>query len=97
VDSDVYAFTEFRAYINAIYLRGVHMLHDIREAIGTEQFFAWIAQYASSGSGRIASPELIWSLLQKTAYDSTADIRLEYLNNPDILPENINGDSFTSP
>lgn len=97
IDDDVYAFSDARSYINAIYLRGVHMLHDVRETIGTEPFFAWIAQYAASGAGRIASPSLIWSLLEATDYANTADVRSQYFSQPDILPQNADGDSFTSP
>jgi hypothetical protein len=55
VDSSVYEFTSIREYINAVYLLGVKMLHDLRRDIGTEAFFDLLRRYADTETGRIAA------------------------------------------
>jgi aminopeptidase N len=91
VDSDVYEFDSGRGYINAVYLRGVQMLHNIREDIGTEEFFDLLAAYAQAGDGQIATPELFWSLLTPEQMEATAATREEFLREPDVIPEPIGG------
>lgn len=84
VDSNVYEFQSIREYINAVYLRGVHMLNDLREDLGTEAFFAWLRAYAEAGSGRIATPALFWSLLSEAQLEATRETRELYLRQPGI-------------
>jgi hypothetical protein len=85
VDSTVYEFTSRRAYINAVYLRGVQMLDDLREALGDEAFFDWLRRYVAAGSGEIATPSLFWSLLTPDMLAGTATIRERYLRSPQII------------
>lgn len=87
VDSTVYDFDSGRGYINAVYLRGVQMLQNIRDDIGTEEFFDLLAAYAEAGNGVIATPELFWSLLTPEQFEATAETREEFLREPDVLPE----------
>jgi hypothetical protein len=87
VDSDVYQFESGRDYINAVYLRGVQMLHNIREDIGTEEFFDLLAAYSQVGNGEVATPELFWSLMTPEQYAETAETREEFLKDPDVLAE----------
>lgn len=79
VDSAVYAFESGREYINAVYLRGAHLLHDLREAMGTEAFAAWLRRYAEAGADRVVEPGLLWSLLTPDEAAQTEAIRREYL------------------
>lgn len=84
VDSTVYQFASVREYINAVYLRGVRMLHQLRQDLGTQAFFEWLRAYAASADGQIATPARFWSLLtpeQQTATQSTRD---EFLSVPQI-------------
>jgi aminopeptidase N len=85
VDSTVYEFTSRRAYINAVYLRGVRMLNDLRAALGTEAFFNWLRRYAETSAGRIVTPEVFWSLLTPAQYQATAAVRDRYLRQPQII------------
>lgn len=87
VDSDVYQFESARDYINAVYLRGVQMLHNLREDIGTEEFFDLLAAYAQAGDGQVATPELFWSLFTEEQLAVTQGTRDNFLRNPDILLE----------
>lgn len=63
VDSRVYDFTDFRAYINAVYLRGAMFLRDLRAQMGEEPFFAFLKAYAAENAGRIASAPDFWAVL----------------------------------
>lgn len=79
VDSTVYEFTSIREYINAVYLRGARMLHDLRGDLGTEAFFDWLNAYAEAGDGDIATPDLLWSLLTPEQLERTRETREQYL------------------
>ena len=84
VDSQVYEFTIFREYINAIYLRGVQMLHNLREDIGDEQFFQLLRSYAELGAGRIVDPKHFWALLPAEQAPLTIETRHEFLRDPGV-------------
>ena len=84
VDSAVYEFTTPRAYINAIYLRGVQMLHNLREDIGDAAFLQLLAQYSQAAAGRIADPALFWSLLPAHLQPLTTSTRSEFLRQPAV-------------
>ncbi len=84
VDSTVYDFTTAREYINAIYLRGAQMLHNLREDIGNEQFFTMLKTYAQTGAGRIVNPGLFWDLLPSEQMDLTLQTRGEFLRDPTV-------------
>ncbi len=83
VDSDVYEFATAREYINAVYLRGVQMLHNLRVDIGDEAFFELLRAYLSAGDGQIADPTLFWRQLPPAQRDLTQATRLEYLRQHD--------------
>lgn len=80
VDSTVYQFGTIREYINAVYLRGAQMLHALRRDLGTEAFFDWLARYSTAAAGRIATPDIFWSLLSAEQLAATAETRAAYLS-----------------
>lgn len=84
VDSKVYEFTTFREYINAIYLRGAQMLHNLREDMGDEQFFQLLRSYAEIGTGQVADPKLFWALLPAEQAPLTIETRNEFLRDPGV-------------
>jgi hypothetical protein len=86
VDSTIYEFQDARLYINAIYLRGAQMLHELRELLGDAAFFTWLRRYLYSGSGRLVTAEDFWRALSAEEYLRTAEIRLRYLRQPEVLP-----------
>jgi len=83
VDSDVYEFATAREYINAVYLRGVQMLHNLRVDIGDDAFFKLLRAYLSAGDGQIADPTLFWRQLPPEQRPLTQTTRLEYLRQHD--------------
>ncbi|MBC8098899.1 MAG: hypothetical protein H7Y11_05615, partial [Armatimonadetes bacterium] len=86
VDSTVYEFTSIRAYINAIYLRGVKLLHALRGDLGTDAFFDWLRRYAAAGAGEVVTPSFFWSLLTPEQLTATAATRALYLRLPNVAP-----------
>lgn len=87
VDSTVYDYTQWRPYINAVYLRGVLMLRDIRAELGDEVFFAWLRDYLSHEQNLIARPADFWGVLDENSYLALQQIRSAYLRQPNILSE----------
>lgn len=87
VDTPVYTFTSIRQYINAVYLRGARMLHELRGVLGTDPFFDWLRRYAEAGSGRVTSADMFWSLLTPEQLELTRDIREAYLIDIDFSSE----------
>lgn len=85
VDSTVYEFPTIRAYINAVYLRGVRMLHALRSDLGTDAFFDWLHHYADAGAGQIVTPDLFWSLLTPEQRELTTATRQSYLRQPQLV------------
>jgi hypothetical protein len=85
VDSSVYDFTAQRPYINAVYLRGVLMLNEVRTVIGDEAFIGWLHDYAAAQTDQIADTAAFWRALSASDYARTAAIRARYLHDPDPL------------
>ncbi len=82
VDSTVYEFNNAREYINAVYLRGVQMLHNLRTDIGDEAFLRLLRDYASAGAGRIADATLFWSLFTPEQLARTQKTRETFFKTP---------------
>ncbi len=83
VDSNVYEFATAREYINAIYLRGVQMLHNLRVDVGDAVFFKLLRDYLAAGAGQIADPTMFWRQLQPDQRPLTMTTRGEYLRASD--------------
>lgn len=49
VDSSIYEFDRFRPYVNTVYLRGAILLHEMRQEVGDDLFFAFLRAYAQAG------------------------------------------------
>ncbi len=89
VDSDVYQFSSGREYINAVYLQGVRMLHEIRGILGDDAFFQLLRDYAEAGDSLVATPAHFWSQMTPEQRALTEAIRRDYLRQPNIF----NGES----
>jgi hypothetical protein len=79
VDLRIYETANFREYVNAVYLRGVQFLHDVRGVMGDEAFFAFVRQHLREGAGRIVSAEeFLWRLAYATDVAPLRPIMDEY-------------------
>ena len=84
VDSTVYEFTSIREYINAVYLRGVQMLHNLREDIGEAAFFELLREYGQAAAGQIAEPSLFWAQFTAEQIRLSQPTRDGFLRDPDV-------------
>ncbi|MBC8507430.1 MAG: hypothetical protein ISR58_13560 [Anaerolineales bacterium] len=55
VNSTIYGAEGYREYRDAVYLQGAIFLHDLRNLIGNEAFFAFLQEYVSVYSNQIAT------------------------------------------
>jgi hypothetical protein len=78
VDSSVYDFSAFRPYVNAVYLRGALFLRDLRAAMGDVAFFDFLQRYRAAQSGRVATSNDFWSLLETYNVPNLTQLRAEY-------------------
>lgn len=74
VDSSVYDFSTFRAYVNAVYLNGANFLDDLRTRIGDQAFFSFLADYASTYAHGHASAQGFFALLRRHTNREFSDI-----------------------
>ena len=81
VNSEVYPFTQYRPYINAVYLRGAQFLDEIRQTIGDEAFLAFIQDYYQQGSGKIMHRQDFFSILNQHTNSDLQPIISDYFSN----------------
>ncbi len=80
VDSSVYDFDNARDYINAVYLRGAHMLDELRQDLGTDAFFDLLKRYASAGENHVMTPDDFWALLTPDQLALSKATRAKYFS-----------------
>lgn len=79
VDSSVYEFTTLREYINAAYLNGARMLHQLRVELGEGVFFDLLKRYVEAGDGNVVGSAAFWGLLTPEQLTATARTRAQFL------------------
>jgi len=84
VDSAVYDFDQIRPYINAVYLRGVLMIHEMRLTLGDEAFFGWLTAYTEANTGKLADADDLWAALTPEQFELTAFTRTSFLRTPGV-------------
>lgn len=78
IDGTVPSYGGFTPYTNATYRQGARFLHELRERIGDEAFFAFLKDYYAQMSGKIAQPADFFSILQAHATVDYSDIVTKY-------------------
>ncbi len=78
VDSNVYDFATFRAYVDAVYLNGANFLDDLRSRIGDQAFFSFLEDYAASYAHGHATGQDFFALLRRHTSRDFSDIVARY-------------------
>jgi hypothetical protein len=65
VNNPIYEFTGFRPYVNAVYLRGAKFLEDLRDLIGDDTFFAFLRDYATRETDKLATADDFFRILSE--------------------------------
>ncbi len=63
VDTRLYNTASFRAYVNAVYLRGALFLDALRERMGDEAFLAFLRDYVDRHRGHLATADTFFAVL----------------------------------
>lgn len=84
VDSSVYEFTTLREYINAIYLNGVRMLHQLRIDLGEGVYFDLMKRYVTAYDGKVVGSTAFWGLLTEDQLAATRTTRAQFLRRADF-------------
>lgn len=80
VDTPIYSGGTFRAYTNAVYLRGAHFMEDLRVRMGDDNFYAFLKDYAARYSrGRVTSADFFATVRAHTTAD-LSDIIADYFS-----------------
>ena len=80
VNATIYEFDTHRPYINAVYLRGVSFLHEIRQRIGNEAFLDFLYAYVQTdlNNHAIRDAEDFFIILSQFTDEDLSDIIVEY-------------------
>lgn len=63
VDTRLYNSGNFRAYVNAVYLRGALFFHDLRLRMGDAAFFAFLRDYYNRHNGYLSTADTFFTVL----------------------------------
>jgi aminopeptidase N len=83
VDGTIYELADFRPYVNAVYLRGVQFLDEVRTTMGDEAFLAFFKEYVQQGAGQIVTGEELLRLLTDSTDEDLNSILNKYFRPAD--------------
>jgi hypothetical protein len=78
VNSSIYFPGGYDPYLYAVYLRGARFMQSLREAVGDEAFFAFLKDYVTSYSYKIATQQDFFTTLSKHSQVDISSILAEY-------------------
>jgi hypothetical protein len=78
IDISIYQGGSFRPYTNAVYLRGAKFMENLRTRMGDENFFAFLKDYASQMSHKIATADDFFMILYEHTDAELHDIIATY-------------------
>ncbi len=78
VNIPIYEGGNFRAYTNAVYLRGGQFLNALRQRMGDKAFYAFLQDYARQMQGKIATREDFFRILSQHTDRNLDDLIAEY-------------------
>jgi hypothetical protein len=80
IDNPVSTYGGFTPYTNATYRRGALFLHDLRERMGDEAFFAFLQDYYIQMTGKRATPDDFFRILAEHNATDISDLLSEYFS-----------------
>jgi hypothetical protein len=82
IDISIYEGLSFRPYTNAVYLRGAKFMENLRTRMGDEAFFAFLKDYATQMSHKVATGDDFFRILYTHTSADISDIVATYFQNP---------------
>jgi hypothetical protein len=78
VDGSIYNPEGYRAYRDAVYLNGAVFLEELRETIGEQAFFAFLTDFALKNTGRIATADDFFAILEEHTQTDISTLMVKY-------------------
>ena len=78
VNFTIFQYGDVRAYINAVYLRGVYFMQELRELMGNEAFFAALKTYAKRHRGGFVTAQDFWDVIGEYSNEDLTPLRQRY-------------------
>lgn len=78
INLPIYQYPGFIPYRDAVYLRGARFLHDLRHRIGEDAFFAFLKDYATRCSQKIARADDFFAILATHTAEDISALEQEY-------------------
>lgn len=78
VGASIYTYSAFRPYVNAVYLRGVLYLRELRQALGEPAFLGFLRDYAASNRYRLSNTERFHEQVAALSVPKRDEIRMRY-------------------
>jgi len=82
VDGSIYNPGGYRAYRDAVYLNGAVFLEDLRNLIGDDVFFSFLADYVTQNKHKIATGQDFFDLLKKHTTMDLTTLKSRYFATP---------------
>jgi len=80
VNRDIYSFSTYRDYVNAVYLRGALFISQLREELGDEVFFRFLHTYAEKYRYQLVTEKEFFDLLTEVAGSDLQQLRQSYFS-----------------
>jgi transcriptional regulator with XRE-family HTH domain len=78
VNASTYVFADQGSYMNAVYRRGAVFLADLRHAMGTSDFRAFLQDYCQSQSHKLSTADDFFSVLSRHTGEDLSPLLEEY-------------------
>jgi hypothetical protein len=78
VDGNIYDYSTFRSYVNAVYLNGANFLDELRARVGDDAFFAFLKDYASRYAHQHVTADDFFATLRLHTSTDFSDIVQKY-------------------
>lgn len=78
VDGSIYDFADQASYMNAVYRRGALFLADLRHAMGSEEFYAFLEDYCQSQGHKLSTTDDFFSILSRHTGEELTPLLEEY-------------------
>jgi aminopeptidase N len=76
VNSTIYEASNFRGYVNAVYLQGTNYLDALRNKTGNENFLVGLKNYSLSNQHQIVSAQQFWQAFGDATFSEINDVYL---------------------
>jgi hypothetical protein len=78
INLQLYDYTSYLSYRNAVYLNGAHFLDDLRTLIGDNVFYSFLHNYAVDYAGKLVTAADFFNELKKTTSADISALKSKY-------------------